>query len=294
MSIHHNTFYKTIYTLQKFWRKHNCIILQPLDISIGAATFHHHTFFSILKKKSSLIAYLQPSRRPLDGRYTNHPNRLQHYFQFQVIMKPAPNNIQKLYLSSLKKIGMDIKNNDIRFMEDNWENPTLGASGLGWEVWLNGMEISQITYFQQMGGITCNQPTIEVTYGLERISMHLQNINNIYDILWDTSRNTTKTKYSDIFLHQEQENSSYNFEFSDTKQILKLFTLHIQEANRLINLTIPLSIPAYEQMLHAIHYFNLLDCKKILSTTDRTEHILNIRKQIKKIAIQYIYNQNKE
>ncbi|VFP81387.1 glycine--tRNA ligase subunit alpha [Buchnera aphidicola] len=286
------TFYKMIYMLKKFWHQNKCTILQPLDISVGAGTFHHHTFFNVLKKEPISIAYIQPSRRPSDGRYTTSPNRLQHYYQFQVIMKPFPENIQKLYLLSLKNTGIDINNNDIRFIEDNWENPTLGASGLGWEIWLNGMEITQITYFQQMGGINCNQPTIEITYGLERIAMHIQNINNIYDILWD-SNSEKKTKYSDIFLHNEQENSSYNFEFSNTNHLLKLFKLHIQEADRLIKLPNPLPIPAYEQMLYAIHYFNLLDCKKILSTTDRTDYILKIRKKIKKIAIQYICIYNK-
>ncbi|VFP83566.1 glycine--tRNA ligase subunit alpha [Buchnera aphidicola] len=293
MSTHTYTFYEIIQKLKNFWHQKKCFILKPLDISIGAGTFHHHTFFNILKKKPTSIAYLQPSRRPSDGRYTNNPNRLQHYYQFQVIIKPTLNNVQKIYLSSLKKIGIDIKNNDIRFVEDNWENPTLGASGLGWEIWLNGMEITQITYFQQMGGINCNEPTVEITYGLERIAMHIQNINNIYDIVWDI-HSIKKIKYSDIFLDHEKENSYYNFELSNTQCILQLFQLHIQEATRLTKLVNPVSIPAYEHMLHAIHYFNLLDCKKVLSTTDRTDHILNIRKKIKKIAKQYIFNQNKE
>ncbi|VFP87997.1 Glycine--tRNA ligase alpha subunit [Buchnera aphidicola (Cinara piceae)] len=287
------TFYEIIQALNNFWHQKKCTILQPLDISIGAGTFHHHTFFNVLKKEPVSIAYIQPSRRPSDGRYTASPNRLQHYYQFQVIIKPSPDSIQKLYLSSLKNIGIDIHNNDIRFIEDNWENPTIGASGLGWEIWLNGMEITQITYFQQMGGINCNQPTIEITYGLERIAMHIQNINNIYDILWD-SNTINNVKYSDIFLYNEKENSSYNFEFSNIHHLLKLFKLHIQEANRLIKLPNPLPIPAYEQMLYAIHYFNLLDCKKILSSTDRTDYILNIRKKIKKIAIQYTLNYKKE
>ncbi|VFP78071.1 Glycine--tRNA ligase alpha subunit [Buchnera aphidicola (Cinara cuneomaculata)] len=293
MSTHIHTFYEIIKLLKNFWHQKKCVILEPLDISVGAGTFHHHTFFNILKKKSSSIAYLQPSRRPSDGRYTNHPNRLQHYYQFQVIIKPTPNNIQKIYLSSLQNIGIDIKNNDIRFIEDNWENPTLGASGLGWEIWLNGMEITQITYFQQMGGINCNEPTVEITYGLERIAMHIQNVQNIYDILWDV-HTTNIIKYADIFLDHEKENSHYNFELSNTSCILQLFQLHIQEANRLIKNVNPVLIPAYEHMLYAIHYFNLLDCKKVLSTTDRTDHILNIRKKIKKIAKKYIFNQNKE
>ncbi|VFP81011.1 Glycine--tRNA ligase alpha subunit [Buchnera aphidicola (Cinara kochiana kochiana)] len=290
MSIYIYTFHEIIQQLKNFWHQKKCTILQPLDISIGAGTFHHHTFFNILNKKTASVAYLQPSRRPSDGRYTDHPNRLQHYYQFQVIIKPTPSNVQKKYLSSLKNIGIDIKNNDIRFIEDNWENPTLGASGLGWEVWLNGMEITQITYFQQMGGINCNEPTVEITYGLERIAMHIQNINNIFDIVWDIHA-TKKIKYSDIFLDHEKENSSYNFELSSTQCILQLFKLHIQEATRLIKLINPIPIPAYEHMLYAIHYFNLLDCKKVLSTTDRTDYILTIRKKIKKIAKQYILNQ---
>ncbi|VAX76347.1 glycine--tRNA ligase subunit alpha [Buchnera aphidicola] len=287
------TFYNIIQNLKNFWNKQKCIILQPLDISVGAGTFHYHTFFNVLRKKPVSIAYVQPSRRPSDGRYTEHPNRLQHYYQFQVIIKPAPKNIQKIYLSSLKKIGIDIKNNDIRFIEDNWKNPTLGASGLGWEIWLNGMEITQITYFQKMGGIHCNESTIEVTYGLERIAMHIQDSKNIYNIIWDKYLDKNIT-YSDIFLNYEKENSSYNFKFSKTLILLKLFKLHMKESDRLTSLHVPLPIPAYEHMLHSIHYFNLLDCRKKLSTTDRTDYILTIRKKIKKIAIQYIQKTNNE
>ncbi|ABJ90563.1 glycine--tRNA ligase subunit alpha [Buchnera aphidicola] len=281
------SFYEIIQKLQNFWYKKKCTIMQPLDISIGAGTFHHHTFFNILKREPIHIAYVQPSRRPSDGRYTKNPNRLQHYYQFQVIIKPIPKNVQKLFLSSLKNIGIDIYNNDIRFLEDNWENPTIGASGLGWEIWLNGVEITQITYFQQMGGINNIQPAIEITYGLERIAMHIQNINNIYNIIWN-KKSEKKIQYSDIFLLHEKENSLYNFEHSNIIFLLKLFKMHIEEAKRLINLSKSLSIPAYEQMLYSIHYFNLLDCKKTLSTTERTNYILCIRKIIKKIAEKYI------
>ncbi|WP_075433705.1 glycine--tRNA ligase subunit alpha [Buchnera aphidicola] len=293
MSTYKDSFNEILQKLQHFWSQNTCTILQPLDISIGAGTFHYHTFFNVLKKKKVAVAYIQPTRRPSDGRYTDIPNRLQHYYQFQVLMKPAPDHIQRLYLRSLAKIGVNISHNDIRFIEDNWENPTLGASGLGWEVRLNGMEITQITYFQQMGGLNCDQSTIEITYGLERIAMHIQKVNNIFDILWSDAKNK-KTKYSDIFIDHEKEHSSYNFEFSNSKILTKLFDIHAKEAARLIQLPNPLCIPAYEHMLYAIHYFNLLDCKKILSTTDRTDHILKIRKKIKQIAIQYINNYMKE
>lgn len=280
-------FYNIIQNLQTFWLNQGCIILQPLDISIGAGTFHHKTFFNVINSKDISVAYVQPSRRPSDGRYMKNPNRLQHYYQFQVIIKPIPNTIQDIYLDSLKKIGINSKKNDIRFIEDNWKNPTLGASGLGWEIWLNGLEITQFTYFQQMGGLNCHPATVEITYGLERIAMHIQNKKNIYDLVWSQSYQK-KITYAELFYNNEKQNSSYNFEFSNTKLLSKLFNLHTEEANRLIKLSVPLSIPAYEHMLHAIHYFNLLDCKKVLSTTERTDYILRIRLQIKKIAQKHI------
>ncbi|AEH39679.1 glycyl-tRNA synthetase, alpha subunit [Buchnera aphidicola (Cinara tujafilina)] len=283
------TFYNLIQTLQKFWFNHGCIILQPLDISVGAGTFHHKTFFNVIGSQKISFAYVQPSRRPSDGRYMKNPNRLQHYYQFQVIIKPAPNTIQDIYLHSLQEIGIKDQENDIRFVEDNWKNPTLGASGLGWEVWLNGMEITQFTYFQQMGGLNCHPASVEITYGLERIAMHIQNKKNIYDIIWSKLNNKTIT-YSNLFYNDEKQNSYYNFDFSNTQLLSKLFNLHIQEASRLIEISISLSVPAYEHMLHAIHYFNLLDCKKILSTTERTDYILTIRSKIKKIAQKYVTN----
>lgn len=280
------TFYEIIQILQKFWFKQGCIILQPLDISIGAGTFHHQTFFNVINNKSISAAYVQPSRRPADGRYMKNPNRLQHYYQFQVIIKPIPNNIQNIYLNSLKKIGINSKTNDIRFVEDNWENPTLGAWGLGWEIWLNGMEITQFTYFQKMGGLNCYPATIEITYGLERIAMNIQNIHNVYDIIW--SQEKKNITYADLFYKNEKQHSYYNFEYSNTQLLLKLFNLHVQEANRLIQSSVSLLIPAYEHMLYANHYFNLLDCKKILSTTERTDCILTIQSNIKNIAKKYI------
>ncbi|WP_075431747.1 glycine--tRNA ligase subunit alpha [Buchnera aphidicola] len=287
--IHKNqkTFYSLIQKLQKFWFNQGCIILQPLDISVGAGTFHHKTFFNVIGSKNISLAYVQPSRRPSDGRYMKNPNRLQHYYQFQVIIKPIPNTIQDIFLASLKEIGINGQENDIRFMEDNWKNPTLGASGLGWEIWLNGMEITQFTYFQQMGGLNCHPATVEITYGLERIAMQIQRKKNIYDIIWSES-NQKKTTYAELFYHDEKENSIYNFECSNTILLSQLFLLHIKEADRLIQSSTSLSIPAYEHMLHSIHYFNLLDCKKILSTTERMDYILKIRSQIKKIAQEYI------
>lgn len=281
------TLYEIINSLQEFWNKNNCIILQPLDIPIGAGTFHHKTFFSVLKKKKISIAYVQPSRRPKDGRYTKNSNRLQHYYQFQVILKPSPKKIQKLYLNSLEKIGIKIKENDIRFVEDNWNNPTLGAWGLGWEIWLNGMEISQFTYFQQMGGIDCFPATVEITYGLERIAMHIQEISSVYNIIWHR-QNKVDITYSSLFSTFEKEHSYYNYEYSDTKLIFNLFNLHIKESLRLTESKKKVFIPAYEHMLYAIHYFNLIDCKQILSNTDRINYILKIRKQIKEIATKYL------
>ncbi|XBC40999.1 MAG: glycine--tRNA ligase subunit alpha [Buchnera aphidicola (Nurudea yanoniella)] len=270
---------------QNYWNKKNCTIIQPLDIPVGAGTFHHQTFFGTLGSTPTSIAYVQACRRPSDGRYGKNPNRLQHYYQFQVIIKPAPENIQNLYLESLEKLDINLKNNDIRFLEDNWENPTLGACGQGWEIRINGMEITQFTYFQQMGGINCNPISVEITYGLERIALHIQNKNNIYDLDWDY--NGKYITYKDLFFRSELENSIYNFEYSNTEICSNLFKIYIQEAKKIANLNPPLLFPAYEQALYGIHYFNLLDAKKTFSTTERQQNILNIRSVIKNIAEKY-------
>ncbi|XBC39352.1 MAG: glycine--tRNA ligase subunit alpha [Buchnera aphidicola (Nurudea shiraii)] len=279
------TFYQIILTLKNYWNDKNCTILQPLDIPVGAGTFHHQTFFGVLNSQPTSFGYVQACRRPSDGRYGENPNRLQHYYQFQVIIKPAPDNIQNLYLESLEQLNIDLKSNDIRFMEDNWENPTLGASGKGWEVRINGMEITQFTYFQQMGGLNCTPISVEITYGLERMALHIQNKNNIYDLNWDTNRK--KNTYKDLFLKNELENSIFNFEYSNIKVCFNLFNIHMKEAQNIINFSSPLLIPAYEQALYGIHYFNLLDAKKTFSTTERQQHILNIRTIIKNIAKKY-------
>ncbi|CAL4319576.1 Glycine--tRNA ligase alpha subunit [Buchnera aphidicola (Eriosoma grossulariae)] len=281
-----NTFYNTINNLKKYWLKEGCTILQPLDLSVGAGTFHYHTFLKTIGPEPTSIAYIQPSRRPLDSRFGNNPNRLQHYYQFQVIIKPAPNNIQELYLNSLKILNIDNKNNDIRFVEDNWENPTLGAWGIGWEIWLNGMETSQFTYFQQMGGLECNPVTAEITYGLERLVMHLQNKKNVYSIIWHQNK-LNKTTYGDLFLENEKEQSEYNFKVANIKFLLKIFNQYLDEANRILSDKYNLLLPAYECILHSNHIFNILDSRKAISTTERQNYILKIRKTTKKIAEKY-------
>ncbi|CAL4319108.1 glycine--tRNA ligase subunit alpha [Buchnera aphidicola] len=288
MKLEH-TFYEIIMNLKKFWNKHGCTILQPLDIPIGAGTFHHKTFFSCLGNKNVAYAYVQASRRPTDGRSGKNKNRLQHYYQFQVIIKPAPENIQELYLKSLKIFNIKFENNDIKFIEDNWSNPTLGASGIGWEVWLNGIEITQFTYFQQIGAINCNPVSIEITYGLERLAMHIQNINNIYEIIWCNKKNIVK--YKDIFYKNEIEQSKYNLKKSNKKFLFQNFQSFYKESKRLLSQKKILLIPSYECILHAIHYFNLLDARNVLSSTERQNYIFKIRKITKKIAKIY-YKKN--
>lgn len=276
--------------LKKFWSKYGCIIIQPIDIPVGAGTFHQCTFFRSIDPKPLRMAYLQHSRRPTDGRYGNNPNRLQQYYQFQVIMKPAPHNIQKIYLKSLNEINIDIQLNDIRFIEDDWENPTLGAWGIGWEVWLNGIEITQFTYFQKMGSLKCNPISVEITYGLERIAMNIQNKNNIYDIIWDQNKKFT-IYYKDLFQNNEIQQSLYNFQNSNIEILKILFNQHLFEAKRLISLKNPLIIPSYEHILYATHNFNLLDSRQIISSTERQKYILNIRSIITKIAKKYYQNE---
>ncbi|NIH16704.1 MAG: glycine--tRNA ligase subunit alpha [Buchnera aphidicola (Periphyllus lyropictus)] len=284
------TFFQIISNLKKFWNKIGCTIIQPIDIPVGAGTFHQKTFFSCINKKPIAYAYTQASRRPTDGRKGKNKNRLQHYYQFQVIIKPAPKNIQEIYLQSLSKLKIKFKHNDIKFIEDNWENPTLGASGIGWEVWLNGIEITQFTYFQQIGAINCDPISVEITYGLERLAMHIQNINNIYKIIWCKNK-LSKTTYKEMFYKNEIEQSEYNLNISNKKFLFNNFKSYYSESKRLLSLKKILLIPSYEFILHSIHYFNLLDARGLISLTDRQYYILKIRKIVKKIAKIYYKRQ---
>ncbi len=272
------TFQDTIINLQKFWSKHGCIILQPYDMEVGAGTFHPATTLRSLGPKPWKAAYVQPSRRPTDGRYGENPNRLQHYYQFQVIIKPSPLNIKKLYLNSLSIIGIDHKNHDIRFVEDDWESPTLGAAGLGWEVWCDGMEITQFTYFQQMAGFECKPVSVEITYGLERICMFTQQKNNVYDLIW----NNEQIEYREVFQQSEKEFSAYNFEYANTKNLFLMFDMYETEAKALVEKKI--SLPAYDQCLKASHVFNVLDARGAISVAQRAEYIGKIREITKLVA----------
>ena len=271
------TFQDTILNLQKFWSKHGCVILQPYDMEVGAGTFHPATTLRSLGPKPWKAAYVQPSRRPTDGRYGDNPNRLQHYYQFQVIIKPSPSNIKKLYLNSLSVIGINHKDHDIRFVEDDWESPTLGAAGLGWEVWCDGMEITQFTYFQQMAGFQCKPVSVEITYGLERICMFTQQKKNVYDLVW----NNNAVDYREVFHQAEKEFSAYNFDYANTENLLKIFEMIESEAKSLVEKKI--SLPAYDQCLKASHVFNLLDARGVISVTQRAEYISRIR-EITKLA----------
>jgi len=271
------TFQDTIFNLQKFWSKHGCIILQPYDMEVGAGTFHPATTLRSLGPNPWKAAYVQPSRRPTDGRYGDNPNRLQHYYQFQVIIKPSPSNIKKLYLNSLSTIGIDHKDHDIRFVEDDWESPTLGAAGLGWEVWCDGMEITQFTYFQQMAGFECKPISVEITYGLERICMFTQQKKDVYDLIW----NNEDVKYREVFHQSEKEFSAYNFEYANIENLFKMFEMFEGEAKSLIEKKI--SLPAYDQCLKASHVFNVLDARGAISVAQRAEYIGRIR-EITKLA----------
>ena len=269
------SFQDIIMNLQKFWGKNGCIILQPYDLEVGAGTFHPATTLRSLGSKPWRAAYVQPSRRPTDGRYAENPNRLQHYYQYQVIIKPSPKNIKQLYLKSLAAIGIDVKNHDIRFVEDDWESPTLGAAGLGWEVWCDGMEITQFTYFQQMASVECKPVPVELTYGLERICMFVQGKKNVFDIEW----NEEGVKYKDIFFQSEKEFSAYNFEFANTETLLKNFELAEIECKSLLEKN--LALPAYDQCLKASHFFNLLDARGVIGVAERTGFIGRIRELAK-------------
>ena len=279
------SFQKLILTLQQFWAHQGCVLLQPFDKEMGAGTFHPGTFLRAIGPEPWRAAYPQPCRRPTDGRYGENPNRLQHYYQFQTILKPSPDNIQDLYLESLQQMGIDPLEHDIRFVEDNWESPTLGAWGLGWEVWLNGMEVSQFTYFQQVGGINCSPITGEITYGLERLAMYLQGKENIYDLVWNDADDSVVT-YGDVFHQNEVEQSKFNFEHANTEQLFQQFDACEQECLRLIEHEI--AMPAYEQVLLASHVFNLLDARQVISVTERQQYILRIRTLAKSVANAYL------
>jgi glycyl-tRNA synthetase alpha chain len=303
MSTKHNvsTFQGLILALQHYWAEQGCVILQPLDMEVGAGTFHPATFLRAVGPEPWSAAYVQPSRRPTDGRYGENPNRLQHYYQFQVVIKPSPLEIQELYLGSLKMLGFDPLVHDIRFVEDNWESPTLGAWGLGWEVWLNGMEVTQFTYFQQVGGLECKPVTGEITYGLERIAMYLQGVESVYDLVWTKGR-TPECRggqdarerpdgqervitYGDVFHQNEVEQSAYNFEQADTEALFHWFDTCEKESERLIEAGLPL--PAYEQVLKASHSFNLLDARHAISVTERQRYILRVRTLSRAVAQAY-------
>jgi glycyl-tRNA synthetase alpha chain len=278
------TFQGLILALQQFWANQGCVLMQPLDMEVGAGTFHPATFLRAIGPESWNTAYVQPSRRPTDGRYGENPNRLQHYYQFQVILKPSPANIQELYLESLASLGIDTRVHDIRFVEDNWESPTLGAWGLGWEVWLNGMEVTQFTYFQQVGGLECHPVSGEITYGIERIAMYLQGVDSIYDIVWTKGPNGIVT-YGDVFKQNEVEMSAYNFEHADVDILFRNFSDCEQQCQRLIERG--LALPAYEQVLKASHYFNLLDARHAISVTERQRYILRVRTLSRMVAEAY-------
>jgi glycyl-tRNA synthetase alpha chain len=279
-----STFQGLIFALQKYWSNQGCAILQPYDMEMGAGTFHTATFLRSIGPEPWNAAYVQPSRRPTDGRYGENPNRLQHYYQFQVAMKPSPKDIQDLYLGSLRMLGIDPLVHDIRFVEDNWESPTLGAWGLGWEVWLNGMEVTQFTYFQQVGGLDCRPVTGEITYGLERIAMYLQGVESVFDLVWTIGPQGPVT-YRDVFHQNEVEQSAYNFEHADVAFLFQLFDQCEKDSTRLIEAGLPL--PAYEQVLKASHAFNLLDARHAISVTERQRFILRVRALARAVAQAY-------
>lgn len=277
-----HSFQKIILELQNFWAKHGCAIIQPVDIEVGAGTLHQATVLRALGKKPWKVAYAQPCRRPTDARYAQNPNRLSHYYQFQVLLKPAPANIRELYLQSLELIGLDVKNNDVRFVEDDWENPTVGAAGLGFEVWFNGMEITQFTYMQQIGGIECKLVAGEITYGLERIAMHVQGVDSIFDINWNGVEGEGKITYGDVFLESEKQNSAFILENSNSELLFKNFSECEEMAKKLTEKKLP--IPAYEQALRTSHLLNLLDARGAISATERASYIARVRNLVRAIC----------
>jgi glycyl-tRNA synthetase alpha chain len=279
------SFQKIILSLQEYWARQGCALLQPYDMEVGAGTSHTATFLRALGPEPWKAAYVQPSRRPKDGRYGDNPNRLQHYYQYQVVLKPSPPDILELYLGSLEALGFDLRSNDVRFVEDDWENPTLGAWGLGWEVWLNGMEVTQFTYFQQVGGIDCRPITGEITYGLERLAMYLQGVENVFDLVW-TEGAGGPLRYRDVYHQNEVEQSRYNFEHSDVEFLLTAFGAHERQAQHLMRER--LALPAYEQVLKAAHTFNLLDARGAISVTERAAYIGRIRNLARAVAASYV------
>ncbi len=274
------SFQQLILELQQYWSEQGCVLMQPYDMEVGAGTFHPATTLGAIGPEPLRAAYVQPSRRPTDGRYGENPNRLQHYYQYQVILKPSPLDIQELYLGSLRRLGFDPLVHDIRFVEDDWESPTLGAWGLGWEVWLNGMEVTQFTYFQQVGGLDCRPVTGEITYGLERLAMYIQGVDNVYDVLW-----TSGVRYGDIYLQNEREFSCYNFEQADTETLFRHFDDNERESKRLLELA--LVLPAYDMALKASHLFNLLDARRAISVTERARYIARVRALVRAVAQAY-------
>jgi glycyl-tRNA synthetase alpha chain len=278
------SFQDLIFRLQQYWAERGCVLMQPYDMEVGAGTFHPATFLRAIGPEPWSAAYVQPSRRPTDGRYGENPNRLQHYYQYQVLLKPSPLNIQELYLDSLRMLGIDPLVHDVRFVEDNWESPTLGAWGLGWEVWLNGMEVTQFTYFQQVGGLECRPVSGEITYGLERIGMYLQGVESVFDLLWTQTPAGTVT-YGDVFLQNEREQSAYNFELADVDALFAQFDVCERQSAELVKRGLPL--PGYEQVLKASHLFNLLDARGAISVTERQRFILRVRALARAVAEAY-------
>ena len=279
------TFQEIILRLQNYWNAQGCALLQPYDMEMGAGTFHTATFLRALGPEPWRAAYVQPSRRPKDGRYGENPNRLQHYYQYQVVLKPSPPDIQDLYLGSLRELGIDTSVHDIRFVEDDWESPTLGAWGLGWEVWLNGMEVTQFTYFQQVGGLDCKPVLGEITYGIERLAMYLQGVENVYDLVWSVAPDGRKVTYGDVYHQNEVEQSTFNFEHSNVDFLFSLFNNYESEARRVME--VGLALPAYEMVLKAAHTFNLLDARGAISVTERAAYIGRIRNLSRAVAQAY-------
>jgi glycyl-tRNA synthetase alpha chain len=280
------SFQQLILRLQDYWDRQGCALLQPYDIEVGAGTFHTSTFLRALGPEPWKAAYVQPSRRPKDGRYGENPNRLQHYYQYQVVLKPSPDNIQELYLGSLEAIGLDLTQHDIRFVEDDWESPTLGAWGLGWEIWLDGMEVTQFTYFQEVGGLPCKPVLGEITYGLERLCMYLQGVDNVYDLVWTHDPLTQTTlSYGDVYHQNEVEQSTYNFEYSDVNWLLQQFNQFEHQANQLMEKQ--LALPAFEMVMKSSHTFNLLDARGAISVTERAAYIARVRTLARAVAQSY-------
>jgi len=281
-----NSFQDIILALQHFWAEQGCALMQPYDVEVGAGTFHSATFLRAIGPEPWYAAYLQPSRRPKDGRYGDNPNRLQHYYQYQVVLKPSPDNIQQLYLQSLSALGLDLNEHDVRFVEDDWESPTLGAWGLGWEVWLDGMEVTQFTYFQEVGSLSCKPVLGEITYGLERLAMYLQEVENVFDLQWTQTPQGAIT-YGDIFHQNEVEQSIYNFEQSNVDMLFRHFNEHECDVQRILALEMPLSLPAYEQVMKCSHIFNLLDAHGAISVTERAAYIGRVRALARGVAQAY-------